>query len=73
MNTEIPTPETDEAWANAWDEGGCYPESIAETSRDLERRLAIARDALEWANMELGKCTKPNRITEALTQTAPKL
>ena len=32
------TPETDKAWDDAWDEGGCYPESIAETSRRLERQ-----------------------------------
>lgn len=38
----------------------------------LERRLTIAREALEWANIELGKCTKPNPVTKALAQTAPK-
>jgi len=41
------TPITDAAWADAWDEGGCYPATIADCSRLLELDRAALMEALE--------------------------
>ena len=43
-------------------------ESVVPTylSRDLEHKLAVAREALEWAQSQLGKHTRPSPIDKAL-------
>lgn len=37
-----------------------------ESFRDLERKLAVASEALEWAQSQLGKHTRPSPIDKAL-------
>ena len=71
--SHIPTPETDALWNT--DEGP----SILEFARDLERRLTVAREALEivsknrqpygpfWYGGEI-----QTKVREALTITTPK-
>lgn len=48
-----------------------WPEIVpAEFARELERELATAREALEWARMQLGKHTRPSPIDKALNLAA---
>ena len=85
---EIPTPETDAFFRqDALKNLDKYP--AAAFARDLERRLAIARDALQAAidcgmvpassasdgggNCHSKQVRVADQIREALTQTAPKL
>lgn len=58
---------SDESYADV----DLHTEGLIRENADLERKLTLARNALEWANTELGKCTKPNPVTEALATTAP--
>lgn len=39
---------------------------LGDNPKTAEAKLKLAVEALEWANIELGKCTKPNRITDTL-------
>ena len=74
---EIPTPETDAFFRqDALKNLDKYP--AAAFARDLERRLAIARDALEILETSLRAYSLPpasmhSIVQTALTQTAPKL
>ena len=80
---EIPTPETDAAWKDPQrtrDGTGFRSDvpsidialSVAEKSKDLERRLAVARDALERATIWSTENAILLVSKQALTLTAPK-
>lgn len=71
---DIPTPLTD-AFADSPAPNNSYELACRQWeifSQNLERKLHVAREALEWANQELGKCTKPNPVTKALAFTVTK-
>ena len=81
MNLDnIPTPITDAAagaidqsnFEDSWkDDFEEFAWVTTDTTRDLERKLTVALDALQWAAENMGKCTKPNPVTEALGLTKP--
>jgi len=60
-----PTPETD-ACREIYLKGDENP--YPRLCEDLERRLTVSREALEWAAINLGKCTKPNPVSRALAK-----
>ena len=85
---KIPTPETDAEW-NSPDVCTQFPElayAMREKSKDLERRLTIAREELEkclgWthraleleisSSMSAAQCVDIKSAREALDLTAPK-
>ena len=71
MNTKTPTPETDTFFRqDALKNLEKYP--AAAFARDLERRLAIARDALGKYRGQIANDGKSGYAEESLTQTAPK-
>lgn len=82
MNTETPTPETDlihEMRNLEFRDVFSQYFEMTEHARSLERRLAIARDALARIDDELKRQnftiggTLRMMVDEALTQTGPKL
>ena len=81
---EIPTPETDATDDRQTERsGGAAYLNMRHQSRDLERRLTIAREALEIARVGMSCVGVPNaaerevlnnafdHVCEALKQTAP--
>ena len=72
---EIPTPETDAEW-NSPDVCTQFPElayAMREKSKDLERRLTIARESLKKLDNRLMRDAQRKQIIEeTLALTAPK-
>ena len=72
---QIPTPETDAEW-NSPDVCTQFPElayAMREKSKDLERRLTIARETLIMIADESSNLAHAERMADrALKQTAPK-
>lgn len=75
----IPTPESDEVW-NEYLKSNYYTEDVEKLRklhRDLERRLTVAREALETLaklgnGQHYGNSTGNIIALAALTKTAPK-
>ena len=66
----VPTPETDQAWAS-WPYAG--PGMSVHVGRDLERRLTVAREALEGISHDMAATQQIHDLCiQAITQTAPK-
>ena len=70
---QIPTPETDAEW-NSPDVCTQFPElayAMRKKSKDLERRLALAREALEYV-AEDSNISCQSYIQQTLASIAPK-
>lgn len=71
---EIPTPESDVVWSEYLKSNYCTKdvEKLRKLHCDLERRLTIAREALESITHDMGASQNiHNLCARTLTQTAP--
>lgn len=68
--SDRPTPLTDANVAKLPKTPDCFCE--ADFARDLERKLAEAREALQWARENMGKHTRPSPIDRALARIDAK-